>query len=191
MTRGLRKIAILLFALLSQAVLAHEAAVMRASLTPAPQGEPEGLYLSVAVDFDFPRNLQEALMHGTALYFRYEFRLSKQRWYWFDKDAGANEVTMRLSYSPLTRRFRLSQGGLSLRFDSLRDALEALKVLSNWRVMGASGLSGSSNYGAQVRFLLDTKKFPLPMQVNIGTEDWELKSDWTDVRVDAKALLGE
>ncbi|HAW45044.1 MAG TPA: DUF4390 domain-containing protein [Sutterella sp.] len=182
------KVAALTLVTFAGTVFAQDAAVMRASLATASAGEPQGLYLSVAVDFDFPRNLEEALMHGTALYFKYEFRLAKQRWYWFDKDAGSNDITLRLSYSPLTRQFRLSQGGLSLRFDTLRDALEALKVLSNWRVLDQAGLSSASGYEAKVRFRLDTKKFPLPLQVNIGTEDWELKSEWTDIRLDSKAV---
>lgn len=167
------------------AALAHEASFMSARLSSAQEGESPGLYLSAVVDFDFPRNLEEALLHGTPLYFVYEFHLERVRWYWVDKDLGSAKMVMRLSYSPLTRRFRLSQGGLAMSFDSLKEALDTLKVVSSWHVSDEAYLSNPDDYSAQARFSLDTQRFPLPLQVNIGTEDWELQTDWTDIELGA------
>jgi hypothetical protein len=86
----------------------------------------------------------------------------------------------------LTRQYRVSRGGLSQSFDSLKDALDVIKVISDWRVSDKPYLSEPENYEAEVRFRLDTQQLPLPMQVNIGNNDWNLSSDWQGLVLDQR-----
>ena len=41
---------------------------------------------------------------------------------------------------------------------------------------------------AEVRFRLDTQQLPLPMQVNIGNNDWNLTSDWQTLVLDHRVI---
>ena len=157
---------------------AQEVGIMQSSLMSAKPGEKPGLYLSVSVE--------DALLRGIALYFVTDFTLERHRWYWLDKTQNETSLVSRLSYSPLTRQYRVSRGGLSQSFDSLKDALDVIKVISDWCVSDKPYLSEPENYEAEVRFRLDTQQLPLPMQVNIGNNDWNLSSDWQGLVLDQR-----
>ena len=43
------------------------------------------------------------------------------------------------------------------------------------------GLENPEDFVAEVRVRLDTEQLPLPMQVTIGDNDWDLSSDWQPV----------
>ena len=163
---------------------AQEVGIMQSSLCSAKNGEKSGLYLSATVEFDLPRSVEDALLRGIALYFVTDFTLERHRWYWLDKTQSETSLISRLSYSPLTRQYRVSRGGLSQSFDSLRDALDVIKVITDWRVSDKASLSEPENYQAEVRFRLDTQQLPLPMQVSIGNNDWNLSSDWQTIVLD-------
>lgn len=90
----------------------------------------------------------------------------------------------RLSYSPLTRQYRLSRGGLSQSFDSLSETLAILKSLHGWRISEDTHIENPEDCVAEVRVRLDTNQLPLPMQVTIGENDWDLTSDWYVVDFD-------
>ena len=165
---------------------AQEVGIMQSSLMSAKPGEKQGLYLSVNVEFDLPRVVEDALLRGIALYFVTDFTLERHRWYWLDKTQNETSLVSRLSYSPLTRQYRVSRGGLSQSFDSLKDALDVIKVISDWCVSDKPYLSEPENYEAEVRFRLDTQQLPLPMQVNIGNNDWNLSSDWQGLVLDQR-----
>ena len=114
------------------AYAASEVAIMSANLAKARDGNPPGLYLDLSIEFDLPRSVHDALTRGIPLYFVTEFVLERQRWYWVDKPVVESTLVSRLSYSPLTRQYRLSRGGLSQSFDSLKDALDVLKNVHQW-----------------------------------------------------------
>ena len=164
---------------------AQEIGIMQTSLYKARQGQETGLYLSVSSDFDLPNGVEEALLRGVPLYFVMDFSLQRNRWYWFDKDVSNASLISRLSYSPLTRQFRLSRGGLSQSFDSLNAALSVLNFVVDWKVSPQQYLDASKEYEAEVRLRLDIKQLPLPLQVSIGASDWNLSSDWQAVTFDA------
>ena len=145
---------------------------------------PQGLYLDVNVEFDLPRNVQDALNRGIPLYFVTEFTIERQRWYWVNKPIVEASLLTRLSYSPLTRQYRLSRGGLSQSFDSLSETLSILKSLHGWRVSEDPVIENPEDCVAEVMVRLDTEQLPLPMQVTIGENDWDLTSDWHSVDFD-------
>lgn len=165
---------------------AADVGIMDCSLSRAQNGQSPGLYLTLSVEFDLPSGVEEVLVRGVPLYFVTDFTLQRQRWYWFDKDVSQTKLTTRLSYSPLSRQYRLSRGGLGLSFDNLRDALAAMKVIADWKVSNRSSLSDPADYDAEVRFRLDIEQLPLPMQISIGTNDWDMSSGWYAIPLDSR-----
>ena len=172
--------------MLTGAVPAHadeRIGVIAAALEPAPAGVG-GAVLNATFEFEMPQALEEAVQKGIAIYFNIEFELYRKRWYWLDRKVSASTLTYRLSYSPLTRQFRLARGGLSQPFDSLEEALGLLKSVRQWRVIEKGVLSPGDSYDAQVRMRLDVNQLPKPFQVNaITSREWSLASDWHELAV--------
>jgi hypothetical protein len=166
--------------------------VMAAALEPARDSQNmsgDALLLNATFEFELPQALEEAVQKGIALYFNIEFELFRKRWYWFDRKVASSTLTYRLSYSPLTRQYRLARGGLSQSFESLDEALALLKSVRNWKVADKSVLSPRDEYDAQVRMRLDVTQLPKPFQVNaITSREWTLASDWREVPVTAELI---
>ena len=162
---------------------ANDITVMSGTLS-VRTSSPQGLYLDFNVEFDLPRSVQDALNRGIPLYFVTEFSIQQQRWYWVNKPLIEASLMTRLSYSPLTRQYRLSRGGLSQSFDSLSETLAILKSLHGWRISEDTHIENPEDCVAEVRVRLDTNQLPLPMQVTIGENDWDLTSDWYVVDFD-------
>jgi hypothetical protein len=155
--------------------------VIAVALEPIPGG---GAALNATFEFEMPQTLEEAVQKGIAVYFNIEFELFRKRWYWLDRKISASTLTYRLSYSPLTRQFRLARGGLSQSFDSLEEALGLLKSVRQWKVIEPGVLSPRDSYEAQVRMRLDVTQLPKPFQVNaITSREWNLASDWRELPV--------
>ena len=163
--------------------LAARAELMGAELTADEPGERPGLFIEAHYEFDIPMPLIDAMHRGIALYFTYEFDLSRKRWYWLDKDVAESDFHIRLSFNPLTRRYAVSYSGISLGFDSLEEALPYIKNIRRWRV-AASDAASRSDVAASLRFYLDASKLPKPMQVTShDSDDWTIESDWQPVAV--------
>lgn len=160
--------------------------VMAASLESARESG-DALLLNATFEFELPQALEEAVQKGIALYFNIEFELFRKRWWWFDPRVASSTLTYRLSYSPLTRQYRLARGGLSQSFETLDEALSLLKSVRNWKVGERSTLNPREEYDAQVRMRLDVNQLPKPFQVNaITSREWTLASDWRQVPVAAE-----
>jgi len=156
--------------------------VRSAELRPADDGE--GIDLNATFDFDLPWVLEDAVSRGVPLYFVVDFELYRSRWYWFDDRRVAASLTYRLSYSPLTREYRLARCTLALPFDTLGGALATLRRVSSWTVVERGALTAGQSYWAQVRMRLDTAQLPRPFQIGaITSRDWTLTSEWRNVPV--------
>jgi hypothetical protein len=161
--------------------------VMAAALEP--QRDNGGLVINATFEFELPQALEEAVQKGIALYFNIEFELFRKRWYWFDRRIASSTLVYRLSYSPLTRQYRLARGGLSQPFESLDEALALVKSVRNWKVADKSVLSPREDYDAQIRMRLDVSQLPKPFQVNaITSREWNLASDWRELQVNWEQL---
>lgn len=159
--------------------------VINAELVPAADGD--GIELDATFDLELPWTLEDALNGGVPLYFVVDFELFRQRWYWFDERRVATSLTYRLSYSPLTRQYRLARGTLALPFDSLGAALASLRRVTRWTVIERGTLTPGTRYRAQVRMRLDTAQLPRPFQISALTNrDWTLTSEWRNVPVGAE-----
>lgn len=165
---------------------ADRIAVSHAQLSLVVEGGEPGVTLDADFDFELPYVLEDAVNRGIALYFVVDFELYRERWYWFDRQLAQRTLTYRLTYSALTRQYRLARGSLALPFDTLADALASLRRVRGWKVLERGTLKPDEDYRAQLRMRLDTSQLPKPFQINALTNrDWTLASDWRNVAVSA------
>ncbi|HUR89485.1 MAG TPA: DUF4390 domain-containing protein [Ramlibacter sp.] len=146
----------------------------------------EGLLLSANVSFELPPAVDDALAKGIPMYFVAEAVLLRDRWYWTDKHVTTAARHMRLSYQPLTRRWRLvisnaaignSGGGLGQNFDTRDEALAAVQRISHWKIADASDIDAESRYNVDFRFRLDVSQLPRPIQIGaVGHSDWSISA---------------
>lgn len=138
-----------------------------------------GFDLAASFEFDLPPPLEDALNKGISLYFTVDFQLSRPRWYWFDEKPVNTSRSVRLSYQPLTRQYRVSTGGLHLSFARLKGALQFIQRVRGWRVFERNQVRLGETYHAEVRMRLDLSQLPKPFQINaVNTREWNLASDW-------------
>jgi Domain of unknown function (DUF4390) len=145
---------------------------------------PEGMYLSATLRFELPGAVEDALLKGIAITFVAEAQMYRDRWYWYDKSIATATRSVRLSYQPLTRRWRISVIGngepasgasLSQSFDQLSDAIAAVRRISRWKIAEGADIDQESRHNVDFRFKLDIAQLPRPMQIGItGNADWNI-----------------
>ncbi len=177
---------IFLLAWRAPAFAADRIDVTSAQLALVVEGGEPGVTLDADFDFELPYVLEDAVNRGIALYFVVDFELYRERWYWFDRQLAQRTLTYRLTYSALTRQYRLARGSLALPFDTLAEALATMRRVRGWKVLERGTLRPDEDYRAQLRMRLDTSQLPKPFQINALTNrDWTLASDWRNVNVSA------
>jgi hypothetical protein len=168
-------LALLLSLAAAEPALADTIAVQRASL----QADGSGWSIDARFDFDLNSSLEDAVNKGVPLYFTTDFNLSRPRWYWFDEEPVNVSQSIRLSFQPLTREYRVSTGGLQLGFSSLNEALDVIKHVTSWHVIDRNQVRPGETYNASVRMQLDIALMPKPFQIDaVNNRDWSLSSDW-------------
>lgn len=146
----------------------------------------EGVFLTAQLRFDLPSIALNALEKGIPMYFVAEASLLRDRWYWTDKRVIVNERYQRLSYLPLTRRWRLvvasepiSDSGLGVsvmqHYESLPEALAAIERVGRWKIADAQELEAEAKYWVELTFRLDLSQLPRPFQIGaVGQDEWNL-----------------
>jgi hypothetical protein len=135
----------------------------------------DGVYLSFGLKFDLPRGVEEALQKGVPLYFVAEAEVFRDRWYWRDKQISKASRVWRVAFQPLTRKYRVTFGGLNQNFDNLSDALAAVRRVSQWKIAEVSQIEEGSRHYVEFSYRLDTTLLPRPMQIGIGGQpEWTL-----------------
>ena len=144
------------------------------------------VYVSMQWNFNIPAPLEDALFKGVALYFVAEIDVSRERWYFYDKKLLSAQRHMRLSYLPLTRRWRVnvasqpfSSAGLGMSlgqsYDTLDDALQSIRRIAQWNIGNASDLEPDAKQNIAINFKLDLSQLPRPMQMGAaGQSDWNI-----------------
>jgi hypothetical protein len=141
--------------------------------------EDEDIILNAQFDVVFNPTLEEALQKGVSLYFVLEFELARPRWYWFDEKVVQQSVQYRVTYSPLTRQYRITSGLLSQQLNSLAEVEHQLSRVVSRPVAQLDLLTKGASYDAAVRLHLDVTLLPKPFQINaLASRDWSLQSDW-------------
>lgn len=146
----------------------------------------EALLVSAQIRFELPAVIDEALQKGIPMFFVAEATLLRDRWYWYDKEVASASRYMRLSYLPLTRRWRLlvssapvGQAGLALgqNFESRDEALAAIQRISGWKIADAGEVEIDSRHHISLRFRLDTSQLPRPFQIGaVGQSEWNISA---------------
>ncbi len=144
----------------------------------------EGVLLTAQVAFELPPVIDDALAKGIPMFFVAEAVLFRDRWYWYDKQVAAAERHMRLSYQPLTRRWRLvvssmpiGNSGLALgqTFETREEAMAAVQHISHWKIAEPGDVDPDARYNVDFRFRLDVSQLPRPFQIGaFGHSDWNV-----------------
>jgi Domain of unknown function (DUF4390) len=148
--------------------------------------DESALYLSGQWHFDLSAALEDALLKGITLYFVTEVDISQERWYVYNQRIAHAERHVRLFYQPLTRRWRVNISpqpfnasglGMSLgqSYDSLDEALVAVRRTVQWRIANASDYNPEAKQTISINFKLDLKQLPRPLQIGAaGQSDWNM-----------------
>jgi len=123
--------------------------------------------------------LEQALDKGVPLYFTIEFELLRKRPFWFPDKVAQWSITYRVSYSSLTRQYRVASGPLGQTFESLDEVERFIGRVASRPVARAGDLVKGAGYEGAVRMKLDVNQLPKPFQVNaLASREWQLASDW-------------
>lgn len=184
---GLPRALLLVAGLALALVLQARAADGDAEIGPlALERTEEGLLLSTEIRLELPPLVDEALAKGIPMFFVAEATLSRERWYWYDKQVASVTRHLRLSYQPLTRRWRLvtsatpiGGSGLALGqgFDSRDEALATLRRIVRWKIAEAQEVEPEARHRLEFRFRLDVSQLPRPFQIGVvGQADWNISA---------------
>jgi len=159
----------------------------RAALQLRVERSAQGVFLSAVVPVQLPPSVENALLNGIAMHFVAQAQILRHRWYWSDKVLVNAMRYVRLSYQPLTRRWRVAQASepiaptglgiaLAQNYDTLQEALAAMGRISRWRVAQASELDEDTPYTLRLNYRLDTSQLPRPLQWGaVGGVNWDLQ----------------
>ena len=150
--------------------------------------------LSVSSRFqtELPDQLKQALRRGVPLNFTLGWQLSAPTVasyrFKFDQLIGDDSnIYYKLTFHPLTNRYRVTVGAFSTDYDTLDAALRAIGAVANWKVLHKGTLSGTEarETKAEIRLLLSTSKLPKPFQINaLTSKNWHLDSGWKSLSVE-------
>ena len=148
--------------------------------------EDDGLYLSTTLQVVLPELAEDALYKGIPMFFVAEAQVTRDRWYWYDRQVAQTTRYLRLSYQPLTRRWRLNMAptpfansGLGVllgqTFDDYADAMAAVQRFSRWKIADGGVMAADATHTVHFRFRLDMSQLPRPLQIGaVGRSDWSL-----------------
>lgn len=153
----------------------------------------DGGQLSVSSRFqtELPDQLKQALRRGVPLNFTLGWQLSAPTVasyrFKFDQLIGDDSnIYYKLTFHPLTNRYRVTVGAFSTDYDTLDAALRAIGAVANWKVLHKGTLSGTDarETKAEIRLLLSTSKLPKPFQINaLTSKNWHLDSGWKPLNI--------
>ena len=153
----------------------------------------DGGQLSVSSRFqtELPDQLKQVLRRGVPLNFTLGWQLSAPTVasyrFKFDQLIGDDSnIYYKLTFHPLTNRYRVTVGAFSTDYDTLDAALRAIGAVANWKVLHKGTLSGTEarETKAEIRLLLSTSKLPKPFQINaLTSKNWHLDSGWKPLNI--------
>lgn len=135
----------------------------------------------LTADFGFALTptLEEALDKGIPLYFTIEFELGRTRFLWFSQKVAHWSTTWRVSYTPLTRQYRVASGAIGSAFDSLGEVERFIGRVAARPVLRADEVEAGVRYDAAIRERLEVNELPKPFQLNaLASREWQLDSGW-------------
>ena len=168
----------------------------------------DGVYLSALVQFDLPPVVEDALTKGIPMFFVVEADIYQNRWYWTDRRVASATRTIRLSFQPLTRRWRVNivtglinnssglRATLNQNYETLPEALSAVQRLSRWKIADNAEVDPDVVHKLEFSFNMDLSQLPRPFQIGVaGQKDWTISVQQTErlqiapIRASAPASL--
>ncbi len=150
--------------------------------------DEEGLLLGYQARIELPRAVEDAMLKGVPLYFVAEAELLRSRWYWRDKRVARASRHWRVTWQPLTRRYRVNFGSLSQNYDTLADVLAAVQRATRWKLADPAELDDGGRQYVEFSLRLDTSQLPRPLQISFGGQaEWTLGVQRTLAMPDAPA----
>ncbi len=167
------------------------------------RNSPVGLQLVATADIQLSPEMRQGLNSGVPLQFIVDFRIKRNRAFWFDDTVFEYQHRLSLIYYELTRHYRLQSltTGESGNYRSLLAALEELGRLqgvvvseldefdsdefgSSWSAEAGSDIEGSNDSGPDqqsqlyglLNVRLDDNALPLPLQPLLSST-WKLASE--------------
>jgi hypothetical protein len=149
------------------------------------------LVLQSSLRLDLSSVVEDALQKGMPLYFVTEAEITRDRWYWSDKKISTVARHFRLAYQPLTRLWRLNvsrepigsvglTSSLSQNFETLSEALDAIRRTVNWKLADLSDVDSDNKYTLMFKFRLDVSQLARPFQMTAGNNaEWNLATQKT------------
>jgi hypothetical protein len=185
-SKSLRWLAGFVFLVCQWMVLPATAQIAVQFSEPLIERGDDGIYVNGNLEFELSAGLEDALTRGMPLTFVLQAEVMRERWYWYDKSISLTERYYRLTYQPLSRRWRLHASstpvvntglGVTLgnSYDSLRDAMQAMQKISRWRVADLGILQKDVRQRLDLRFRLDLSQLPQALQFgNQSSNDWNV-----------------
>jgi hypothetical protein len=153
----------------------------------------DGVYLSALVQFDLPPVVEDALTKGIPMFFVVEADIYQNRWYWTDRRVASATRTIRLSFQPLTRRWRVNivtglinnssglRATLNQNYETLPEALSAVQRLSRWKIADNAEVDPDVVHKLEFSFNMDLSQLPRPFQIGVaGQKDWTISVQQTE-----------
>ena len=149
------------------------------------------LLLQSSLRLELSPVVEDALQKGMPLYFVTEVEITRDRWYWYDKKISTAARHFRLAYQPLTRLWRLNvsrepigsvglASSLSQSFETLPEALSAIRRTVNWKLADLSDIDSDNKYTLLFKFRLDVSQLARPFQMTAGSNaEWNLATQKT------------
>jgi hypothetical protein len=152
-----------------------------------PERLDASVQLSAQMSFELPPLVDDALHRGVPLLFSAEATLSQDRWYWWDKVVVRSMRYWRLSYQPLTRRYRVQVSnqpienaglGVGQHYDELSEALASFQRISAWN-LGVDVPDTDAKYRLDYRFKLEANPLLRPWLSGASDGEWGLSAQRT------------
>lgn len=139
--------------------------------------EDGGTVLNAEFTIDLGPRLEEAVARGVPLYFTLELEVTRPRWWWSNENVLTRTTQYRLSYTALTRQYRLTTGNLHRNFTTLDEALRVMSRFVDLSVADRGVFKPGEGYDIGMRLSLDRNQLPKPLQVDaIANRDWQVDS---------------
>lgn len=138
-------------------------------------------YLSARIDYQFNRQILDALQNGIRLTFTLQAEVNEIRNWWPDSEIATLHRDYEISWQPLSRGYlvRSLDSDEQTAHTTLFAALHALGNISGLPLVDTGLLDPDARYEVRLRTLLDQQRLPGPLRIlAFWDDDFSLESDW-------------
>ena len=187
--RKIRYFLALCLLLVTLPVMADGVRPLKSDGIKMPNGE---VLVATRFFIDLPQPLQEVLKQGIPLQFDLSYQITRPaslayKFRFNQLFSDDNTLSYKLSYHPVTNRYRVATGTFYTEYPTLDTALRALGATANWQILPQGSLNAYSAYDTQisVKLTLNEQRLPKPYQVNAADKSkrWKLDSGWVRLNI--------